>query len=196
MSSHFSFSNSLYDDCNLEKKQQESSGPFNWVTDPLYKNTQNVYVSASPYMQNQYKTVPSNVIDIETDLKNMNRPLSRCPEARFNPLVNCKDCSSCDKGLPCGCAHCQDAKFQNQLNEAKNPSLIPEYTRINKPCNVFSGVSINRFQPLCEDPQDLNKIQSNLFIGTNTRLQVKDAFSKQDNSKNTEQILNIKPYKM
>ena len=193
---HFSFTNSLYDDCNLEKKKQESLAPFNWVTDPLYQNSQDVYVNASPFIQNQYKTVPSKGIDIDTDLKNMNRPLSRCPEAKFNPVVNCKACEKCDQGLPCGCLHCQETKFQNKLNEAQNPSLVPEYTRINKPCNIFSGISINRFHPLCEDLQDSNKIQSNSYIGTNTRLQVKDAFKNENVHQTSSQQLDIKPYKL
>jgi hypothetical protein len=130
-------------------------------------------------MHNSFNNIPSNSIDIENDLRNSTRQLSRCPESRFDPtkLENCKSCDNCNQGLPCGCYHCKDTKTQNKLNETSDcDKLIPEYTRINKPCNIFNGISINRFNPLCEDLQDTNKIQSNSYIGTNTRLQVKDTF--------------------
>jgi hypothetical protein len=63
-----------------------------------------------------------------------------------------------------------------KLNECSDNGLVPEYTRLNKSCNVFSGITINRFHPLCEDLQQLNKIHSNSYIGTNTRLQIKDSY--------------------
>lgn len=180
MSSHFSFTNSLYDECNIKKKQYESTAPFNWITDHLYESKSKCYVNSSPLMHNHFNNIPADSIDIENDLRNSTRQLSRCPESRFDPtkLENCKSCDKCNQGLPCGCSHCKYSKHQNKLNEtlACNKALIPEYTRVNKPCNIFSGISINRFNPLCDDPQDSAKIQSNSYIGSNTRLQVKDTF--------------------
>ena len=87
-----------------------------------------------------------------------------------------------------------------KLAECKTNNLVPEYTRINKPCNIFSGISINRFHPLCEDLQDTNKIQSNSYIGTSTRLQVKDAFNKarqeQPKRSGAVPLFNPQPYKL
>jgi len=155
MSSHFSFTNSLYDECNLKKKDEESTGPFKWITDSVYEHPQSCFVNSSPFMHNHFKHTPSRFVDVENDLRNQTRLLSRCPETRFDPT--------------------KQTKHENQLKDCNN-NLIPEYTRVNKPCNIFSGITINRFHPLCEDLQDTNKIQSNSYIGTNTRLQVKDAF--------------------
>jgi hypothetical protein len=175
---HFSFSNSLYDNCNLEKKNQESTGQFKWVTDNVKESKSACYVNTTPFMHKQFQSIPYNKIDIESDLRNQNRILTRCPDSRFDPtkLDNCKDCEKCNQGLPCGCQHCRQTKYENELKDCTNSNLVPEYTRINKPCNIFSGITINRFNPLIEDLQDTNKIQSNSYIGTNTRLQVKDAF--------------------
>ena len=177
MSAHFSFSNSLYDKCNLEKKEQESTGPFNWITDNVYSHPHSCHASSSPFMHNPFKSIPANSIDIENDLRNQTRLLSRCPSTRFDPteLKNCKECKNCDSGIPCDCLHCKDNKYK-LFDDCKNNVLVPEYTRVNKPCNILSGISINRFHPLCEDLQDMNKIQANNYIGSNTRLQVKDAF--------------------
>lgn len=175
---HFSFTNSLYDSCNIEKKIQESTGPYNWITDQVKESTNPCYVGQSPFMHNQFQSIPSTDIDVESELRNQTRHLSRCPEARFDPtkLENCKDCEQCNNGLPCGCNHCKQTKHDNKLKDCVSPFLVPNYTRVNKSCNIFSGITINRFHPLCDDLQNLNTIQSNSYIGTNTRLQVKDAF--------------------
>lgn len=180
MSSHFSFSNSLYDECNIKKKNQESTDPFQWITDPLYESKEACFNKPSPFMHNQFRSIPSNAVDIESELRNQTRLLSRCPETRFNPLKskNCEKCDKCDKGMPCQCNHCKDTKEEHILKDCSSNGLVPEYTRMNKPCNIFSGITINRFHPLCQDAQDMNTIQSNGYIGINTRNQVKDAFKK------------------
>lgn len=175
---HFSFSNIMYDKCNLDKKNQESIGPFNWITDSVYENKESCYQFNSPFMHNQYNNIPSSSIDVSSDLRNQTRLLSKCPENKFDPtkLSNCKACENCNQGLPCGCSHCKDTKNNNKLNDCKFDGLVPQYTRLNKPCNIFSGININRFNPLFEDLQDSSKIQSNSYIGINSRLTVKDAF--------------------
>ena len=176
--SHFSLTNSLYDKCNLDKKDQESSGPFKYMTEPLYENKNSCHMTSSPYMHNQFHSIPGVNVDAENDLRNQTRHLSRCPSTRFDPTKakNCAKCTKCNSGLPCGCSHCKETKYNSQMQDCKDQGLVPSYTRINKPCNIFSGITINRFHPLCEDLQDSLKIQSNSYIGANTRLNVKDAF--------------------
>jgi hypothetical protein len=182
---HFSFTNSLYDSCNTDKKNQESISPYNWITDQVRESTNPCYVNQSPFTHNQTKSIPANLVDAESDLRNQTRMLSRCPETRFDPtkLDNCKDCTKCNSGLPCGCTHCKQSKYENKLNDCVSPFLTPNYTRVNKSCNIFSGITINRFNPLYSDLQDTNKIQSNSYIGSNTRLAVKDAFKQTELNK-------------
>jgi hypothetical protein len=183
MSAHFSFTKSLYDNCNLKKKDEESTGAFKWITDSVYEHKDSCNVDASPFMHNQFKSIPSKAVDIENDLRNQTRLLSRCPESRFDPSKVTSD-----------------NKFTSKLENCKSNNLVPQYTRVNKPCNIFSGISINRFHPLCEDLQDTNKIQSNSYIGTNTRLQVKDAFNKARLEKPKRSgavpLFNPQPYKL
>lgn len=157
--SYTPFTRSLYDGCALEKKNQESTDPFKWVTDASVVESKTAcFLGASPFQHNQFKSIPTDSIDIESDLRGQTRVLSKCPEDKFNPFTS--------------------KKYQYSINECKDESLVPQYTRLNKACNIFSGITINRFSPLCDDLQDLNKIHSNTYIGTNTRLQVKDAFQK------------------
>lgn len=157
--SHFSFTRSLYDKCALDKKEQESTGPFKLVTDNTTAESKDrcFLAAASPFMQNPYRSVPKDSVDIESDLRGQNLTLSRCPEFKFNPTTQ--------------------KKYDIPYKECEERRLVPEYTRTNRPCNILSGVTINRFHPLCEDLQVPTKIHSNEYIGVNTRLQVKDDFS-------------------
>ena len=186
-SAHFSFSSSLYDSCNLEKKNQESSAPYNWIMDTVYENKESCYQSQAPFMHRNM-TKPSSSIDIESDLRNQYRLLSRCPENKFDPtkLDNCKMCDKCNEGLPCNCSHCKQTRYENSLKDCKSNGLEPEYTRMQKPCDIYFGLENTRndkniWSHSGEDLQDINKIQSNSYIGSNTRQLVKDAYKSQTN---------------
>ena len=159
--SHFSFTRTAYDECALKKKNQETLSPFEWITDSnLVESKQVCYHSTSPFMQNPFKSIPPNAVDIENELRGSNFKNSKCPDDKYNPK------------------NPYTSKFNIELNECGENDLIPEYTRVNKPCNIFSGMNINRFHPLCEDLQNVQKIHDNSFIGMNTRLQIKDTYSK------------------
>jgi len=140
------------------KKDTESAGPFQWVTDKNVVEQSNSVNRYTPFLPNPFNSIPKENVDIESDLRGQTRPLSKCPSAKFQ--------QSTLKSLP-------------QLEDCKNTSrLAAEHTRMNKSCNIFSGMSINRFHPLCDNVQNINSIPSNSIIGKNTRLQVKDAFNK------------------
>ncbi len=157
MDSHFSFTRSAYDTCALDTKNKQSSGPGQYATDvAVIENKESCFLGASPFMHNPFHSIPTNVIDIESDLRGQTRDLSKCATHKFNPN--------------------NEKPIDFKWKECRDQRLVPEYTRIDKPCNIFSGITINRFHPLCDDFQELNKIHNNSYIGSNTRLQVKDAF--------------------
>lgn len=157
--SHFSFTRGAYDKCAIEKKDQESEHPFQLLTDKSVRESKSVcFQSTSPFMQNPYNSIPSSVVDIESELRGYSFELSKCPTHKYNPS--------------------NSKKIDNIINECTDNGLIPEYTRTNKSCNIFSGITINRFHPLYEDLQSRNKIHDNSYIGTNTRLQMQEAFEK------------------
>lgn len=157
--SHFSFTRSLYDKCALDKKNQESTSPFNWMTDSeIVESKKSCYQGTSPFMHNPFKSIPLDKVDIESDLRGQNFLNSKCTEHKYNPNLQ--------------------KPYTETLKDCETNELVPEYTRLNRSCNVLSGISINRFSPLCDDIQSLDKIHNNSYIGKNTRLQVKDAFKK------------------
>jgi hypothetical protein len=130
-------------------------GAFRYLTDAsVVESKETCYLGLSPFQHNPYKSVPVDSIDIESELRGQTQILSKCPKP-------------------------STAKpYETKLKDCVDKKLVPEYTRLNKPCNIFAGISINRFDPLYDDIQNFQRIQSNTYIGANTRLQVKDAFQK------------------
>jgi hypothetical protein len=155
--SHFSFTRNSSDKCAIEQKDKESMSPFRWATDLQVKESKDsCFLGVSPFMHSPFFSVPEKVVDIESDLKGQTRNLSKCNNHKFIPG--------------------QTPPIKSNFIECKDTQLIPEHTRVKRACNVLSGITINRFNPLCDDLQDTNKIHLNTYIGKNTRLQVKDAF--------------------
>lgn len=189
-----SFANLKYDKCALEKKESENKRHFEWTTDVNYGQSKNkCFVGLSPFSHNPNNSIAHNLVDIESDLFGQTRPLSKCPSVHYNPMVNCDKCCNCNVGIPCGCSHCKKNKMTT-LKECNN-FLDPEYTRVKKSCNIFSGININRFDLLCEDFQDINKIQDNCYIGSNTRLNVRDLYTNQNNQNSQKRNVDMSKIK-
>jgi hypothetical protein len=154
---HFSFTRSVYDNCALDQKNTQSTQSFRWTTDnQVNESNDSCHLGLSPFQHAPFRNIPSSVIDVESELRGQTRIASQCIQDQY-PLVNT---------VP---------SFENKINDCTNNALFPDYTRTNRACNVLSGITINRFNPLCEDPQDINRIHPINYIGANTRLQVKDA---------------------
>lgn len=119
-------------------------------------------------------------IDVESELLNLNRAASKCPGNQYKP--DCNGCSVKNQGQPCGAGVISgvscDKKiegFTNQNNQGKvcppnnnNPGQrcsdnnlvsFPNCyfgtvnSRLNNPPSSLKGTGINRFTPLCLDPQ-------------------------------------------
>lgn len=156
-SANRSFTKNLYDSFNTQKKNKDATFSYNYITDSLNESNE-----GNKYNQflRKSRNIPSNEIDAETDIR-------RSQDTRN--LSNWE------------CFNKKRTADKKQSTEITTRDFVPEYTRLKKPCNIYSGININRFYPLFEDAQDSNNIQSNSYIGTNTRLQIKDAFKKESN---------------
>jgi hypothetical protein len=117
----------------------------------------------------------SKFIDTESNLKTLNAPLSKCPEVQYSPLINCKECVNCNSGIPCGCDHCNTSR--SYLKSDCNRFLIPTETRLKRATHTAATKYIDRFENLCVDVQNVERIQSNDYIGQNTRIDARDATS-------------------
>jgi hypothetical protein len=106
--------------------------------------------------------VPGRDVDIESDLKDI-YPVSKCKTYNL-----CK-CDPCIPGCKCGCK----CDVNNVVKESTS-QFNPEFTRVNKGCNESSVYQPNRLEALCVNVQREDRIQSNSYIGRDTRFEMKD----------------------
>ncbi len=186
-----SFNRLNYDICESKIAIKESIGPGLYqMNTPVLCNT---CFQDNPQIINQMGGVSMNAntdwrfyagpIDVESDLLNINRPATRCPEGKYEP--KCPNCGVIVSGQPCGqgdamaCYNCRQplppgAMCNQDLVNLPNCHFPVENTRLSNPPCTLRGTGWNRFDPLCFDPQD--KI---LFPGvyeTPTRLVFRDNF--------------------
>lgn len=75
-----------YDTCEYQKKLYESTKPLQFQLSE-YK-----FESCSKCVHDKFYR-PFDLVDIESELKNINRPQSKCAQYKYNP--NCKLSTSC-----------------------------------------------------------------------------------------------------
>lgn len=63
---------------------------------------------------NNVSLYTGNLVNLESDLRGITRPLSLCNKHGYNPYCGCPSCRSCtDTGIPCGCLQCTSRNMQN-----------------------------------------------------------------------------------
>lgn len=185
-----SFNRLKYDVCEQKQYIKESVGPGNYhVNQPLICAT---YFQDNPSIKMQKNGVSmdgsvdwrfyNGPVDVESELKLLTRPASRCPSNKYMPT--CSGCGCIYQGQPCGagvsqmCNNCLNGKIKNgkrcgdeKLVDFPNSHFPVEHTRLND-CTP-RGVGINRFEYPCVNPQsniffqDDYQIQSRLFMKDN-----------------------------
>jgi hypothetical protein len=91
------FTGTTYDKCAYDKKLQESTTPFEYqMFDGKYENCNRCID------KKMYKRGDVQIVDVESDLWNLTRKASKCPNKMYNP--HCKKSKECistyDKTAP------------------------------------------------------------------------------------------------
>lgn len=87
----------IYDTCETEYKIYEATSPY------AYRTNQTAYENCNKCIgpDGRFYT-PYDLVDIETELKNITRPLSKCAQFKYNPA--CKRSGLClstfDRTIP------------------------------------------------------------------------------------------------
>ena len=77
-----------YDTCAYEKSLTESFSPFAYRTyGGMYENEQKCKKDKF------WKRIDADVVDVESDLKNITRPATKCPSLKYDP--KCKKSGQC-----------------------------------------------------------------------------------------------------
>ena len=186
-----SFNRLKYDNCEVKKYNQESTGPGNYLCDtPIMCNN---CLNDNPRVINQKNgvSINSNVdwrfyygpVDVESDLFNLNRTSTRCPSGKYTPKCDPYACTN--QGEACGSGvveTCSDSKNplrkpwtrpgDNNLVNFPNCFFPTEDTRLSNPSTNLRGTGWNRFDPLCKDPQEQVTFPGE--YNTSTRIVFKD----------------------
>lgn len=180
-----SFNRLNYDICETKKNLKESVGPGLYqINTPVLCST---CFQGNPEIINQHGGVSMNAntnwrfyagpIDVETDLLNINRPATRCPEGKYEP--KCPNCGVVISGQPCGngvSLSCYNCKYKIKKGAMCNENLVDfpdcnfpiENTRLSNPPSTLRGTGWNRFEDLCLDPQDQLLFPGEYHIPTRT----------------------------
>jgi len=87
--------------------------------------------------------IPKGSIDVDSQLKNLNEHLSKCPESKKSLADHFTSVSNCDNHH--------------------------DYTRLSNPLCTSREIGINRFQPVCADPQEHLSNPNILNLGMDAR---------------------------
>jgi len=147
---------------------KQSTAPLGFALDPSYaERCDPCFSSEIGWIGKQGVSYDNKtpIIDTESDLFNLSRPLSKDPQFKYQPKCITKDCI----GVIGGCDTCQPNLYHFKECHNKN-----EYTRLSNPVSTLKETGINRFQPICLNPQDPSRWEHPGEIGINYRMVVKD----------------------
>jgi hypothetical protein len=96
-----SFNRLIYDGCAYKKTLEESTGTLSYLLDPIkYENCSKCRVEFGVIGGTNVSHNIGSLVDIENELFNITRKLSKCPSKKYAP--KCTKGKKDDNGLPCG----------------------------------------------------------------------------------------------
>lgn len=162
------WSRSKYDQDYIKTDLKQSTAPLEYSLDPNYsERCHPCFPMESGLLGKQGVSYDSTkpMVDTESDLFNLNRLLSKDPKQKYIP--NCMN-DNC-VGVISGCDQCQPKLYHFPTCNIKTNS-----TRLSNPISNLKETGINRFQPICLNPQDPSRWEYPGEIGINYRMVVKD----------------------
>lgn len=171
-----SLERSMYDDGAYEAAVTQSTRPLLYRLNPISVARCNPCRVPQPgYIGSTGVSVTHQrpLADVESELMGLNYRATKDPSQKYTPT--CPQCGKCMEGYPCGggvvkgCASCQESLYHLPMCD-----LGTDYTRTSNPVCTARGVGINRFQPLCLNPQDENRWLHPSEVGISYRNVVKD----------------------
>jgi hypothetical protein len=178
------FQNLSYDPQTYETDLKQSTKPFLYSLDPIYANQCGDICRPSDigYISKVGTSIEKDhsLVDTESDLKLLNYRASRAPQHHYMPRGMNKNCKTGYPGPEGGGIQSELLEQDRCVNPsdkwhfAECPRLRTEYSRVSYPVCDLKEVGVNRFQPICLDPQDQSRWEHPSELGINYRMVVKD----------------------
>ena len=186
-----SFNRLRYDVGAYEHRLYESVGPGVYQVAVPRNDCGGACVSDDPRIRLTRPCDLSRIIDVSSELDGITRPATKCPADQYLPgrgvpAVDPSSCAAragCARGAPGGCraASARAGVGTRPLPPAAGAGgggghCFPteEDTRLSNPPCTLRGTGINRFDPLCWNPQDKALEPWTRRGGTSYRIVVKD----------------------
>lgn len=174
-----------YDPITYETDLRQSTRPLLYRIDPIYANPcgQLCRPGDIGYISRIGTSIDKrhSLVDTDSELKLLNYRASKSPQHQYHPTT--LGGNSCKTGYPGPEAGGIQFEVLDQ-DKCRNPSdkwhfpecgkLRTEYTRVSHPTCDLKGTGVNRFQPICLDPQHPSRWEHPSEIGVNYRMVVKD----------------------
>lgn len=170
------FSRNKYDQGAFNTSVKQATDPLKHILDPV-RNDQcsPCRVSNPGFLGSAGVSITHQrpLVDVESELLHLPIKNTDDPNAKYQPT--CPQCGECMQGYPCGtgvvkgCKKCRD-----DLYHLPDCNFQTDYTRYSNPICTARGVGINRFQPLCLNPQDEPRWLPPSEVNISYRLVVKD----------------------
>ena len=82
-----SFTKTKYDSCFLNQQKESNKSIFNYIVDnSMYINKNECNNYTAPFLTYIPSGVSSKNVDLENELKGMNRPTSKCDGCKYTPI--------------------------------------------------------------------------------------------------------------
>lgn len=174
-----------YDPITYEADLRQSTRPLRYRMDPIYANPcgQLCRPGDIGYIGRIGTSIEKqhSLVDTDSELKLLNYRASKSPQHQYHPRNMGKH--TCKTGYPGPEAggiqfelldqdKCRNASDKWHFPECGK--LRTEYTRVSYPTCDLKGTGVNRFQPICLDPQHPSRWEHPSEIGINYRMVVKD----------------------
>lgn len=143
-----SFTRNLYDTCSQKEQLEMSLTPGLYKLNtpvqcrPCFQGNPNIFSQRNSANGKSNRFMFGSV-DVESDLKGINNVLSKCSKNNF------KKCDACNN--PAKGTYCDECSAD--LVSEEDCYFPTEPTRLSNPPCTLRGRGVNRFDPLCLDPQ-------------------------------------------
>jgi hypothetical protein len=148
-----SFSRLPYDECSYKHYLKETTSTGDYMINVPRNDCDGCFFPSPHIRMSRYGNAvcTKEAIDVDSELMGLTRKQSRCPKEKYIPSEK----EMCVKSFPRECR-----------------GLDPEETRISNPPCTLRGTGWNRWEWLCQNPQDKAIVPFEFAI--NNRLVVKD----------------------
>ena len=173
-----------YDPVTYETDIKQSTEPFRYRLDPIYANPcgQLCRPDDIGYIGRVGVSIEKkhSLVDTDSELKLLNYRASRAPQYKYMPDVRHSSEQTGYPGPEAGGIQSEildQDKYRDPSDKWNFPEcgkLRTEYTKISYPVCDLKEIGVNRFQPLCLDPQDPSRWEHPSEIGINYRMISKD----------------------